>query len=170
MDIFKQVPNSLSRELPQSATGLVFPVTSLISLSILSFILVHRYITSRRRRQALATVSDTKFSQQEQNSWLQGDIMEKGDIASLDSQPLSASDILRPLSHTSSFPSSGALAAMVRAEQSRILTSGANSPSGVASSPDMNESIQKCNKSIEQLQQEDVEGVRTWKRVVVEYR
>ncbi|KAJ5793761.1 hypothetical protein N7457_000360 [Penicillium paradoxum] len=159
----------LSRELPQSTTELVFPVTSLISLSLLSLVLIHRYIKYRCRRAHLP-VLDTKqdVENKDQSPWL-ASTMEKGDIATFSSLPLSACDILRPLSHTIPLPSSGALAAMAREEQARRLPSGSN-PASTDALPVADESVHKHNESIEQMRHEDIEGVRTWKRVVVEYR
>lgn len=97
--------------------------------------------------------------------------MEKGDIISTDSRPPSACDILQPLSHTSLLPSSGDLAAQAREQQSVKSASAPSSPaSSKASSPDAGEEVQKRSESTQQMCEEDAEGLRTWKRVVVEYR
>lgn len=153
----------LSRELPLSTADLFFPATVVISVSILGLVLIHRYI-KHRRRQAHRAVFNTKPDGKQYSTLTS--VMEKGDIASVASMPLSASDILRPLSQTSPLPSSGVLAAMARNEQRQRLDSSPTS----ASSPVEANSVQKSHQSIEQMHDEDVEGMRTWKRVVVEYR
>ncbi|CAG8046953.1 unnamed protein product [Penicillium nalgiovense] len=155
MNTVEQGYTHLSRELLQSAEFFL-PVTSLVGFSLLSLILIHRYIKHRHLKAHTIPTSD--FKQNEQDFWLQS-TMEKGDIISSASCPLSACDILQPLSHTSLLPSSGVLAAQVREQQSA---------SSNASLPDTE--VQKCDESVQQMCDEDTEGVRTWKRVVVEYR
>ncbi|KXG49131.1 uncharacterized protein PGRI_030010 [Penicillium griseofulvum] len=152
--------NHLPCEPLQSTAELVLPVTTLVSLSLLSLIFIHRYI--KHRRQARIPISELE---QEQDFWLQSITMEKGDIISSDSRFPSACDILQPLSHTSLLPSSGTLAAQVREQQSQRAAIDASS----TSSPETGE-VQKRNESIQQMCEEDAEGGRTWKRVVVEYR
>jgi hypothetical protein len=144
-----------SRELLQSAEFFL-PVTSLVGFSLLSLILIHRYIKHRLLR--AHTIPASQFKQKEQDFWLQS-TMEKGDLISSASCPLSACDILQPLSRTSLLPSSGVLAAQVR-EQQRASSNAAL----------LDAEVQKCNESVQQMCDEDAEGVRTWKRVVVEYR
>ncbi|KAJ5188288.1 hypothetical protein N7491_004612 [Penicillium cf. griseofulvum] len=160
MNTVEQRYNHLPCEPLQSTAELVLPVTTLVSLSLLSLIFIHRYI-KYRRRQAHIPISELK---QEQDFWLQSITMEKGDIISTDSRFPSACDILQPLSHTSLLPSSGALAAQVREQQRERSAIDAS-----ASSPETGE-VQKRNESIQQMYDEDAEGGRTWKRVVVEYR
>ncbi|OQE41230.1 hypothetical protein PENCOP_c005G03809 [Penicillium coprophilum] len=166
MHTVEQGYNHLSCELLRSTTELVLPVITLISFSVLGFVFIHRYIKYRRRRQA--HISEIK--QKNQDFWLQSIIMEKGDIIATDSQYPSACDILQPLSHTSLLPSSGTLAAQVREQQNERSAIDASSPtSSKASSLDAAEEVQKRNESIQQMCDEDAEGGRTWKRVVIEY-
>ncbi|KAJ5301359.1 hypothetical protein N7508_006222 [Penicillium antarcticum] len=96
--------------------------------------------------------------------------MEKSDGFFAAPLPASACDILRPLSQSGPFPSSGALAAQAREQQnvnSSLEIDDITSPS--ATSPETMGRAQKCNESVQQMREEDAEGVRTWKRVVVEY-
>ncbi|KAJ5588428.1 hypothetical protein N7537_011106 [Penicillium hordei] len=167
MNTAEQRYNYLSRELLQLATGFFLPVTTLLSFSLLGLIFIHRYIKYRRLRQT--NIIPTSDFKQEQDFWLQS-IMEKGNIVSSASRPPSACDILQPLSHTSFLPSSGALAAQAREQQSERLALAESSPtSSKASSSGAAEEVQKRNETIQQMCEEDDEGVRTWKRVVVEY-
>ncbi|KAF3013848.1 hypothetical protein E8E15_003077 [Penicillium rubens] len=155
MNTVEQGYTHLSREILQSAEFFL-PVISLVGFSLLSLILIHRYIKHRRLR--AHTIPSSDFKQKEQDFWLQS-TMEKGELIPSASGALSACDILQPLSHTSLLPSSGVLAAQVREQQ------GASSNTSL---PDAE--VQKCNESIQQMCDEDTEGVRAWKRVVVEYR
>ncbi|KAJ5950471.1 uncharacterized protein N7479_008884 [Penicillium vulpinum] len=169
MNTVQQGYNHPSCEILQSVTELFLPVTSLVSFSLLGLIFLHRYIEYRRRRQAHILFSEFK-EQNEQDYWLQSIIMEKGDIISSDLLPRSACDILQPLSHTSLLPSSGALAAQAREQQSERSAMDVNSPtSSKASSPVSGDEVQKRNESTQQMRDDDAEGGRTWKRVVVEY-
>lgn len=172
MNTVEQGSNYLSRELLQSTAGFFLPVTSLIGFSLLGIIFLHRYIKYRHLKQAhTIPTSEFKQEQREQDVWLQSITMEKGDIISTDSRPPSACDILQPLSHTSLLPSSGDLAAQAREQQSVKSASAPSSPaSSKASSPDAGEEVQKRSESTQQMCEEDAEGLRTWKRVVVEYR
>ncbi|KAJ5382423.1 hypothetical protein N7517_000334 [Penicillium concentricum] len=160
MNTVEQGYNHLSCEL-LSATKLVLPVASLIGFSLLSLIII-RYI-KYRRRQTYIPISEFK---QEQDFWLQSINMEKGNLVSPGFLSPSACDILQPLSHTSLLPSSGTLAAQAREQQSERSVIEASSP---PSSPGAGEEVQKRNESIQQMSDEDAEGGRTWKRVVVEY-
>ncbi|KAJ5561672.1 hypothetical protein N7535_003866 [Penicillium sp. DV-2018c] len=165
MSITTQEPHYLSPENLYSTAKLLFPATGLISLSLLSLILVYRYI-KQCRRTTHALICETKQQHQEINPWRDSARMEKGDIVPLGSRPLSACDILRPLSHTSRLPSSGVLAEQAREEQSRCLASGES----VVSCAGGSDSVRKSNALTGQMYEEGVGGGRTWKRVVVEYR
>lgn len=170
MHTAEQTYNCLSRELLQSTARFFLPVTTLLSFSLLSLILIHRYIKYRRLRQTNIIPTSGFNQEKHQDFWLQS-IMEKGNIVSSASRPPSACDILQPLSHTCLLPSSGALAAQAREQQSEKLALTPGSPtSSKASSSDAGEEVQKRNETIQQMCDEDDEGVRTWKRVVVEYR
>ncbi|KAJ5421014.1 hypothetical protein N7465_003533 [Penicillium sp. CMV-2018d] len=177
MHTAEQTYNCLSRELLQLTAGFFLPVTTLVCFSLLGLIFIHRYIKYRRLRQT--NIIPTSESKQEEDQgqkyqnqvfWLQS-IMEKGNIVSSASRPPSACDILQPLSHTSLLPSSGALAAQAREQQSERLASTASRPTSSESfSSEAGEEVQKRNETTQQMCDEDDEGVRTWKRVVVEYR
>ncbi|KAJ5511808.1 hypothetical protein LT330_003571 [Penicillium expansum] len=171
MNTVEQGSNYLSREPLQSAAGFFLPVTSLVSFSLLGLIFIHRYIKNRHLRQThIIPTSEFYQEQEEQDFYLQS-IMEKGTITSSASHFPSACDILQPLSLTCLLPSSGALAAQAREQQSERSALTASSPaSSQASSPDASEEVQKRNETTQQMSNEDSEGVRTWKRVVVEYR
>ncbi|KAJ5493843.1 hypothetical protein N7463_009930 [Penicillium fimorum] len=167
MNTVEQTYNHLSCELLQSTANLVLLVAGLLGFSLLGLILIHRYIKYYRRRQAYIPISESK---QEQDVWLQSITMEKGNIVSPGLLSPSACDILQPLSHTSLLPSSGTLAAQAREQQSeRSAIEARISTFSKASSPDAGEEVQKRNESVLQMSDEDVEGGRTWKRVVVEY-
>ncbi|KAF7517876.1 hypothetical protein PCG10_000775 [Penicillium crustosum] len=169
MHTAEQTYNCLSRELLQSTAGFFLPVTTLVSFSLLGLIFIHRYIKYRRRRQT-NIIPTSGFNQEKvQDFWLQS-IMEKGNIVPSASRPPSACDILQPLSHTCLLPSSGALAAQAREQQSGRLAATASCPTSLEASSDAGEEVQKRNETIQQMCDEDDEGVRSWKRVVVEYR
>ena len=172
MHTAEQTYNCLSRELLQLTAGFFLPVATLVSFSLLGLIFIHRYIKYRRLRQTniIPTSGFNQEKDQDQDFWLQS-IMEKGNIVSSASRPPSACDILQPLSHTSLLPSSGALAAQAREQQSERLASTASRPTSSESfSSEAGEEVQKRNETTQQMCDEDDEGVRTWKRVVVEYR
>ncbi|KAJ5940901.1 hypothetical protein N7516_001069 [Penicillium verrucosum] len=169
MHTAEQRYNCLSRELLQLTTGFFLPVTTLVSFSLLSLIFIHRYIKYRRLRQTNITPISQSKQEEDQDFCFQS-TMEKGNIVSSASRPPSACDILQPLSHTSLLPSSGALAAQAREQQREISSTASSPPSPMASSFEVGEEVQKRNETIQQMCDEDDEGVRTWKRVVVEYR
>lgn len=154
----------LSQEIPQSTARLVFPITSLVSLSVLSLILTYRYFCRRRQKHPMNNL------RQDQNAWIHSALMEKGDPSFQPSHQVSACDILRPLSQTSDCPTSGALAAMALRHQ--------NEHPNPSSSPIMSstcplgdgQSVIKSDKLVQQMSNEDSEGPRTWKRVVVQYK
>lgn len=111
------------------------------------------------------------------------DSMEKGTTSPSTSPPpppASACEVLQPLSQSGAFPSSGAVAARAREQ----MQTGKASPSfpGTSPSPSSspspalkefekgdNGSVQKRNELVQQMREVDAEGVRTWRRVVVEY-
>lgn len=97
--------------------------------------------------------------------------------------PASACDVLKPLSQSGAFPSSGAVAARAREQ----MQTGKASPSSPGTSPSpssspnpalkeleggdnlLDGSVQKRSEMVQQMREVDVEGVRTWRRVVIEY-
>jgi hypothetical protein len=167
MNAVEQGYNYLCQEIPQSTARLVFPVTSLVSLSLLSLILTYRYIKNRRRSQEYMIPADF---QPEKAPWLQSTSMEEGGLIFQNSHPVSACDILRPLSQTSPFPNSGTLAAIALEKQSKRSASISNQAATATATPDTSGMVQECDKLVQQMREEDFEGVRTWKRVVLEYR
>ncbi|KAJ5852446.1 uncharacterized protein N7529_011831 [Penicillium soppii] len=167
MNIVEHGYNYLYQEIPQSTARLFFPVSSLVSLSLLSLILTYRYIKHRRRTQKYMTTADCKH---EKNPWLQSINMETGVPALQDPPPFSACDILRPLSQTSPFPNSGTLAAIAMQRQNEISITTSNNPLTETSMPEAGAIVQKCDKLVQKMHEEGSEGVRTWKRVIVEYR
>lgn len=157
-------PDCLSVYLPLLTAWLDFPALCLISFSLLGLVLVRLYIKLRRRR------LPSTMSRLDSDSWNYSSNMEKSDSFFSAALPASACDILRPLSQSGPFPSSGALAAQAREQKSVSSNFGMDgtTSSSTASSETMG-LAQKCNESVQQMREEDSEGVRTWKRVVVEY-
>jgi hypothetical protein len=154
-------PDCLSIYHPPLTSWLVVCV---VSFSLLGLVLVRRYIKLRRRRLPLT------ISPLDSDSWHCSSTMEKSEVLFSAVLPASACDILRPLSQSGPFPSSGALAAQAREQQSASSNFGMDAmTSPRTASPEMMGPAQKCNESIQQMREEDAEGVRTWKRVVVEY-
>ncbi|KAJ5091535.1 hypothetical protein NUU61_006405 [Penicillium alfredii] len=99
------------------------------------------------------------------------------------SPPTSASDVLRPLSQHAAFPNSGSVATKAReqrhspgpsAHSSNTTGTGprANSPSvsHPVSHDTATTSVQKRSESVQQMHEVDADGVRTWRRLIVEYR
>lgn len=94
--------------------------------------------------------------------------------------PSSARDVLKPLSRDGTLQSSGALAAKAGSEmRSAEKTTGTTGSSVIAKADSQTEgegriegsgSVQKCSESVQQMREVDAEGVRTWKRLIVEYR
>lgn len=161
--------NYLPRKISPSIARLLFSITSLFILSAGSIILIYRYIIHRRISKNMDMIKTDPKKDQE-DSWLQSALMEKGDPSFLGSHPASARDILRPLSQTSSCPSSGALAAM--ALQNKNPVSKSLSDNAISSDlvPEKGGSLQEKNGIIQHMCDQDSEGVRTWKRVIVNYR
>ena len=155
----------LSREIPQSTARLVFPITSLVSLSVLSLILTYRYFRRRQRQEHLMDAN----IRQDQNAWIHS-ALEKGDPSFQSSFPASACDILRPLSQTSSCPTSGALAAMALGHQNEHLRQSSGPIMSSNPALETGQSVSKSDKLVQQMSDEDSEGMRTWKRVVVQYK
>ncbi|EPS25212.1 hypothetical protein PDE_00144 [Penicillium oxalicum 114-2] len=105
--------------------------------------------------------------------------MEKGNLdhpAIADIPPLpSARDILRPLSQDGIFLSSGAVAAQAL----KLMQTDKASPSSPETSPPLHlgsdqrdqigATVQKCSEVVQQICEKDGDGVRTWRRVVMEY-
>lgn len=86
--------------------------------------------------------------------------------------------MLKPLSRNGTFPSSGAVAARAREQiQNPGKVSGSAGLSGTAragavsgSNGEASGSVQKRSESVLQMHEVEGDGVRTWRRVVVEYR
>ncbi|KAJ6120729.1 hypothetical protein N7523_005009 [Penicillium sp. IBT 18751x] len=137
-----------------------------ISLFTLGLFLAVHYIR-RRHQQAHLVYLDKP------DLWSPSCDMEKALIKSHSSP--SACDILIPLSRNGTFPSSGAVAALAREQmqnadacspgtsKAEIPTQGEQSEQSEASG-----SVQR-RESAQQIQEADTSGVRTWRRLIVEY-
>lgn len=119
--------------------------------------------------------------------WTQSPAMEKAntpktrtktiDLAAASPPPASACDVLRPLSQSSSWPSSGSIAAKVREQkQKQAAVEQSQSPSINApestlkthtdTTTEMTDSAQRRSETVLQM---NVGGVRTWRRLVAQY-
>lgn len=102
--------------------------------------------------------------------------MEKGTKPNT-SPPATACDVLRPLSSTGEFPTSGAVAAHAREQMatggkspsSSSSATQAGSPSQSATSNESADAVQRRKETVQQMREEDSNGVRTWRRLIVEY-
>lgn len=94
--------------------------------------------------------------------------------------PSTARDVLRPLSQTSSFPSSGSIVAAMHEQKQSAPGNAVNdrpsessgssqSPTDAATSETTGSSVQKRSEVVQQMRDVDDEGVRTWRRLIVEY-
>lgn len=160
--------NHLPQKISPSIARLVFSISSLSILSVGAFIVIYRYIIHRRRSKNLDMIK--AHPKKDQDSWLNSALMEKGDPSFLGSHPASACDILRPLSQTSSCPSSGALAAMALQNQNPVSKSPLDGALSSDLVPAKGGSLQQINGTVQHMCDQDLEGVRTWKRVIVNYR
>lgn len=135
---------------------------------------------------AIQRLKTIRKSQPQSDLWTQLSNMEKATSKSSSTSSstfspppppsVSACDVLKPLSQNGNFPSSGAVAARAREQMEN---SGNNSPSTaatVATQPRSGSegdaatgSVQRRNESVQQMREVDVNGVRTWRRLVVEY-
>lgn len=135
-----------------------------ISLISLCLFLVIQYIR-RRHQQA------HREHREEPDLWSPSSDMEKAMIKSHSSP--SACDILTPLSRNGTFPSSGAVAAMAREQmQNAGACSPGTSNAEIPTQCEPNEAsgpVQRCDESAQQIHQADTSGVRTWRRLIVEY-
>lgn len=86
--------------------------------------------------------------------------------------PASATEVLEPLSRDGSIPNSGTVAAKAREQVHSAKSSGpskADSKSRLEGGIEGNGSVQKRSESVQQMREVDADGVRTWKRLIVEY-
>lgn len=149
--------------LPPFSSWTLYSGVSLISLCI--FLAIH-YIRHRHQQAQL------EAHVEESGPWSPSFDMEKAMIKS-NSSP-SACDVLTPLSRNGNFPSSGAVAAMAR-EQMQNAGAG-SSPSGPSKAEDPTRceeiqasgSVQRRSESVHQMHEADANGMRTWKRLIVE--
>lgn len=113
--------------------------------------------------------------------------MEKGtspspitSITSTSPPPASACDVLKPLSQSGAFPSSGAVAARARElmQMQVQLQTGKASPSspGLRAMEVMGSreggiggSVQKRSESVQEMREVDGDELRIWRRVMIEY-
>ncbi|KAJ5578292.1 uncharacterized protein N7459_007256 [Penicillium hispanicum] len=149
---------------------LTLGVTGLVSLCLL----VAVQYTKRHYQHAYLTGGAHS------DSWSQLSDMEKAtpkSPANSTTPPgASACDVLQPLSSNGNFPSSGAVAARAREQMQNPASSPAAMGSPVAtqtpsgSAGEANEPAVKRTESVQQMREVDDEGVRTWRRLIVEYR
>jgi hypothetical protein len=164
----------------------IFSLALGLALTTLTLLLIQRI--ARRHYQPTQTHPAT-LAQPDQT-----DTMEKGTLTSpipgtsmnISPPPATACDVLKPLSQSGAFPSSGAVAA--RARELMQMQPGKASPS----SPEMDAtvmamvmaralgeteegssetcgSVQKRSESAREMREVDGDGLRTWRRVVTEY-
>lgn len=108
--------------------------------------------------------------------WTQASKMEKKDSESCpdptEPPPVSATEVLKPLSRDGPVLSSGAVAAKAR-EQIQSAEPSRTSKTDIKTQSDNrdegNSSVQRRSESVQQMREVDVDGVRTWKRLTVEY-
>ncbi|KAJ5450689.1 uncharacterized protein N7458_007138 [Penicillium daleae] len=162
-------------------------ITSLALLLLLQRI-AHHYRSSARTNTHITTYPTPTHL-------FQMDDMEKGttspssspgsvtSITSTSPPPASACDVLKPLSQSGVFPSSGAVAARARElmqmQMQMQMQTGKASPSspglramelmGSRASSGIGGSVQKRSESVQEMREVDGDGVRTWRRVVTEY-
>lgn len=143
-----------------------------LGLIALCLILAIHHI-KKHRRQSFSLKSHP-------DPWSEVSQMEKAKPSSNSTPPSpSACDVLKPLSGDSGLPSSGEIAAKVREQGDQpgkeVGTTGspkvteANSISHSGSRTEVPSSVQKRSESVQQMHEIDADGVRTWKRVIVEY-
>lgn len=126
-------------------------------ISLCLFLTIH-YIR-RRSQQVRPEVPDRRQTN-----------MEKAIITSTASP--SACDILKPLSRNGTLPSSGAVAAMAREQMQNASGSPGTSRVEIPTGATENEaggSVQRRSESMQQMHEVDTDGVRTWRRLIVEY-
>lgn len=141
-------------------------VFSVISLCL--FLAIHHIIRHGKHQ----------YTTEQPHSWTQSSNMEKAQSTSQSPPPATACDVLEPLSSNGAFPTSGAVAARAHqqmASAGNTSNSNANSPPAQTSSPsqagsDATKTVQKRSETIQQLHEEDADGVRTWRRLIVEYK
>ncbi|KAJ5682479.1 hypothetical protein N7462_005644 [Penicillium macrosclerotiorum] len=142
-------------------------VLALLALCLCVFLAIQLLI----RYCQLALPTNPDKIQPASDAWAQLSAMEKGK-SSTSPPPASACDVLKPLSANGTFPSSGAVAARAR-EQMQAAASSPSSTGSPRSSDAGSEAtgpVQKRSQSVQQMREVDANGVRTWRRLVVEYR
>ncbi|KAJ5167024.1 uncharacterized protein N7482_005805 [Penicillium canariense] len=162
-----QLLSSLSPWTLSLGLGLGLAVTSLALFLV---------IQSIARRHSQAYRAATQHPQQP-DPWSQITAMEKGKASppSTVPPPASACDVLRPLSQSGAFPSSGAVAARAR-EQMQAGKASPSSPETSATQTRSTEAsseaggpVQRHSELVQQMCEVDADGVRTWRRLIVEY-
>lgn len=148
------------------------PWTVYCSLSVLGtvglclFLAIHYYIIRHGQH---------PYTPEQSDSWTQSSIMEKAKSNNETPPPATACDVLNPLSSNGAFPSSGAVAARAREQMAAAgNSSNSSSPTTQVSSPsqagsDTAQAVQKRSETVQELREEDADGVRTWRRLIVEY-
>ncbi|KAJ5161618.1 hypothetical protein N7492_007010 [Penicillium capsulatum] len=116
-----------------------------------------------------------RHCQHQPTPWSQSSDMEKAKSTNESPPGATACDVLKPLSSNGTFPSSGAVAARAREQMASVANSSnstsqttqAGSPSPASSNATA--AVQKRSETVQQLREEDADGVRTWQRLIVEY-
>ncbi|KAJ5082459.1 hypothetical protein N7532_011502 [Penicillium argentinense] len=161
-----------SRLLPTVSSWTFYTNAVLFSAVVTSIFILLLAVHHLRRHCKSPAVATEQTDQ-----WSQLSNMEKSKSADNSTSPpaTSACDVLKPLSQNGNFPSSGAVAARAREQ---MQNGGKSSPSGspaAATQPrsetagDSTGPVQKRSESVQQMREVDVNGVRTWRRLVVEY-
>lgn len=167
---------SQSRAILQFLPDLLYSRVFLISTIITSVFLLSRFIIKYLKTNNNFSTSDF---------WSQLSNMEKASSKSSSTLPPSATacDVLKPLSQNGNFPSSGAVAKKVREQMQMQMQKNGNSLSASSapnatqprsgsethSTPSATASVQRRSESVQQMRELDGEGIRTWRRLVVEY-
>lgn len=143
----------------------VYGILSVLSLSLV--LVIHRIKHRCQQGSIVANHPDP---------WIQSSKMEKADTDACQSStrppPASATEALEPLSRGGSVPNSGAVAAKAREQMhsaKSLETSKSDPKARLEDGTEGNGSVQKRSESVQQMREVDGDGVRVWKRLIVEY-
>ncbi|KAJ5752847.1 hypothetical protein N7520_009764 [Penicillium odoratum] len=165
-------PASASASASQIQNILLTPIphlpwwANILSLSVVTIAVAIKIALSRSQ----APVPVSMWSALSDMEKAQTQTQNQNQIQNLDSPPpISALDILKPLSLGGTFPSSGAVAARAR-EQMQMQTQMQEQNS--CGTPELGAktiTVQKRNEAVEVVCEKDDDGARTFRRLVVEY-
>ncbi|KAJ5628029.1 hypothetical protein N7490_010257 [Penicillium lividum] len=163
-------PASASASASQIQNLLLTPIphlpwwANILSLSVVTIAIAVKIALSRSQ----APVPVSMWSALSDMEKAQTQTQNQNQIQYLDSPPpISALDILKPLSQGGTFPSSGAVAARAR-EQMQMQMQQQNT----CGTPELGANtitVQKRNEAVEVVCEKDDDGARTFRRLVVEY-